>query len=203
MRDRDVAAGLAFALEDLRAWDDAISLIGSNHAETGALPDADFRPDRARYQALEQAGVTRVFTARGEASRVLVGYALFIVSPHPHYPGVVFAMQDVVYVAPAHRGAGAIAFMRFQDDVLREQGAQVVYRHVTVRRDYSRALLAMGYRPEETRFIRDFRGERTYDLDDVLKAVPAPAPAPQHDDCPALAHNEPCDCEVPGREEVA
>lgn len=157
MRDTEAAPSLAFAREDLSVWDEARELIDANHAETGALPGADFAPDRPRYEAIERNGVLRVFTARAAGGR-LAGYALFVLGFHLHYPSVLFAMQDTLFLDALHRrGREGLRFIDWQDAAFRADGVHVVYRHVTVRCDYSRGLARMGYRPEEMRFIRDLR----------------------------------------------
>lgn len=137
-------------------WDEALPLVIANHAETGALPASDFAPKLEVYESLEKAGILRAFTARDAA--VLVGYAVFIVSPtHMHYPGTSWAMQDVLYVAPDHRGSMPLRFLKWQDGELHREGVQLVYRHNTLHRDYARLLLHLGYRAEEVRYFRDLR----------------------------------------------
>ncbi len=140
------------------AWDEALPLVVANHAESGALPAADFGPQKETYDALEKAGIVKVFTAREAA--VLVGYAVFIVSPsHLHYPKTSWAIQDVMYVAPEKRFTFPLRFMLYQDSSLRDDGVDLVYRHNTLHKDYSRLLLHLGYRAEEVRYYRDLRGE--------------------------------------------
>lgn len=142
-----------FLRESIRAaWDEAIPLIRANHAETGALAAEEFSPDRARYEAAERAGLLAVYTAR--LASKLIGYAVFFVGPHLHYPKTSWAIQDVVYVAPAYRGRTAWRFLIWQDGELGRDGVRYVYRHVG-RVDYSKTLEALGYRPEETRYVRD------------------------------------------------
>lgn len=139
-----------------QAWDDALPLIKANHAESGALPAADFDPHRESYEALEKIGILRVFSAREAV--VLVGYAVFIVSPtHMHYPKTCWAMQDVLYVDPSRRGVMPVRFLKWQDGELRSDGVDLIYRHNTLHRDYSRLLLHLGYQAEEMRYFRDLR----------------------------------------------
>lgn len=137
-------------------WDEAIPLVTANHAESGALPSTDFGPKKDTYEALEKAGILKVFTARDAA--VLVGYAVFIVSPtHLHYPNTSWAIQDVLYVDPKSRGTMPLRFMLYQDIELRGDGVDLVYRHNTLHKDYARLLLHLGYRAEEVRYFKDLR----------------------------------------------
>lgn len=160
----------AFSLGRLsELWDEALPLIHENHRETGVLGPAEFAPDRSRYELLEKAGVTIVYQAR--VAGALVGYALFILSlSHLHYAGTSWAMQDVLYVAPAHRGRHGIRFIRWQDAQLAAQGLDLVYRHNCKRKDYGRVLERLGYQPEEVRYVRDLR---------VLRAAVPTAPERQ------------------------
>jgi len=140
------------------AWDEALPLMLANHDETGALPGCDFAPDREKFEKIDELGMIRAFTAR--INGVLVGYAVFIVSPHLHYRDLVWGVQDVVFVLPAHRGRAAIRFLRWQDEELAGEGVDLVYRHVEIKHDYSRTLLRMDYHAEEQRFVRDLRPTR-------------------------------------------
>lgn len=145
---------LRFAQERLAdIWDEALALAKLNHLETGALSHEDFQPNQTRYLALEKDRLLWTFTARTEDNR-LVGYALFLVVPHLHYPSMTWAMQDVLYVHPEFRGVGAVRFMMRQDSALQAAGVHVVYRHVAARHDYSRTLTGIGYVPVETSFLK-------------------------------------------------
>jgi GNAT superfamily N-acetyltransferase len=146
---------LAFAEEKVSdAWDEAVALMRANHEETGAGDGEDFKPNRARYEEFWELGLIRAYTARWEGA--LVGYALFFVTPHLHYPEWLTAQQDVLYVQPSCRGRGAVRFIRWMDDSLKAEGVKLVIRAVSARLDYSRTLERMGYKPLEQVFRRFF-----------------------------------------------
>ena len=145
---------ISFAQEKLEAiWDEVLPLARLNQLETGALSPDDFKPDRERFLAIEKAGIMPVFTARRE-DNLLVGYAVFLVSPHLHYSALVWAMQDVLFVHPEHRGVGAVRFILRQDDALKASGVQVIARYVSARHDYEKTLLGIGYSPIERAYIK-------------------------------------------------
>ena len=136
-------------------WDEALELIQANHEETGAGDGEEFKPDRARYEQFWEINLIRAFTARWEGG--LVGYALFFVTPHLHYPKLLTAQQDVLYVVPKFRGRGALRFIRWMDDELRNEGVKMIIRAVSMKLDYSRLLVGrLGYRPLEKVFWRTF-----------------------------------------------
>lgn len=142
-----------FQIEHIyEAWDEAIDLMDANHKETGSFDQTKFNPSRENYEKIEDVGMLKLFTARD--GETLVGYAIFLVSPHLHYSSMLFAQQDVMFMDKAHRGIGAYRFMNWIDEVLAEMGVEVVIRSVHVRNDYSRALMKIGYEKIETGFMR-------------------------------------------------
>lgn len=143
---------LTYQRESLAStWHEGLDLIRANHAETG-LPDERFDPDDARYFNLEAMNLMKLFTARyGDE---LVGYAVFLVAPHLHYKGVFWAMQDVLYVKPDHRGVGAVRFMEWQDEELAREGVERILRDVAERHDYHRTLERLGYEKVQTGYLR-------------------------------------------------
>lgn len=148
-----VGSDMEFLQEDVRqVWPEAHELLIANHSETGMFQGYDFNPSCEKYGLLEDQGVARLFTARSKS--ILVGYEIFFIFPHLHYPDKVFALQDVLYVDPSHRGVGAVKFILWTDEELHEQGADVILRHVTTKVDYSRVLSRLGYEELETSFVR-------------------------------------------------
>ncbi len=126
-------------------WDDVFELARDHHAEVG-MCDLPFDPQREIYRHLEDAGMLRLFTVR--ADDVLVGYAVFVVTTHPHH-GVLCATQDLLYLQFAHRGTGR-EFIRWCDGRLKDEGVVIVRQFVTERHDYSMALMSQGYQKTET-----------------------------------------------------
>ncbi len=60
-------------------------------------------PNYARYSEMEAKRRLCVVTARFEGE--LVGYACFIVDASLHYSTILWAVSDVIWLAPEHRGA--------------------------------------------------------------------------------------------------
>lgn len=139
-------------------WDEVWPLMRLHHAEVGVLSKDDFAPDRSKLDAMDRAGMVRAFTLRIGAR--LVGYALFLVMSHWHYPGTKWAMQDAMYVLPEHRGLRAIAFMADQDEFLQNDGVDVIVRSVQAKNDYSRTLTRLGYTAMERSYVYDLRQGR-------------------------------------------
>lgn len=137
---------VVFARESLtpELWAEAVPLLVAHWAEVAHYPDIPLSPDVAIYQANEDAGVLRVFTARDYD---LVGYALYLVHTAPQARHSIQAVCDVIYVRPESRGWTGPTFMRWVDAQLAAEGVQVTYHHVPAQHDFSHILERMGYEP--------------------------------------------------------
>jgi L-amino acid N-acyltransferase YncA len=101
--------------------------------------------DRAFYRRLEDAGGIICVTARHDGE--LIGYAVYFVRQHPHYQGVRWAVSDIYWIAPEHRGR-LLGLRLFQvvEDELRKAGVQVMHTTgKTVHPQAKRLLLSMGH----------------------------------------------------------
>lgn len=145
-----------FRQEDLSTWDEAKGLILANIREM-YLPELPCDPRREHYKMMEDNGWVRVFTMRRLPTLQLMGYGLFFVMPHAHFPTMQWAMQDALWVHPGCRGRGAWRFIEDQDRRLDEARADVIYRHVGAV-DYSRLLVEkLGYVAAERAYIKVLR----------------------------------------------
>lgn len=137
-----------FALESLEQVRSSRleELLRAHWHEVAHFPDIALEPDWQAYENAEAAGRLRIFTVRitGE----LVGYAAYLVNRNPHYLSSLQAVQDILFLAPAHRGARIGAHLiRFADTHLKSQGVQVTYHHTKAKRelDMGPLLKRLGY----------------------------------------------------------
>jgi len=146
---------LVFASESIAdTWDEAAPLVRAHQLEVGHLPINDFAPDKERYIAMERAGLVVLYTAR-DAGGKLVGYQVFLVSPHQHYTGILTALQDLIYMAPEHRGIKSIRFIMYADLELGSLGVKMISRHSPAKNHgFGTTLSRMGYSEMETIFTR-------------------------------------------------
>jgi|FLYL01.1.fsa_nt_gi hypothetical protein len=135
-------------------WEEAQELVRANHDETGALPAEFFGPEKAAYEDIERRGVGITFAMRLHGC--LAGYAVFFVLSHLHYPKIVMAYQDVLYVRPRDRGPQVLAFLDYQDRELQALGVHAILRHVKPHRDYSNVLVSLGYGRHEVSYLKVF-----------------------------------------------
>lgn len=103
-----------------------LSALVDEHAAESAMPELGKpAPQRATYYALEKAGV--LFPLAAFDGDRLVGFALPIVAPPPHY-GVPAATLESLFVAAADRKSGAgLDLLAAAKDLARERGARALF----------------------------------------------------------------------------
>jgi len=145
-----------FAEEDIVAsWDEALPLMRAHHVEVGPLPSREFDPSKEGYANLQAAGSLMTFSIRKAGE--LIGYATFYLSKPLHYKTTLFAMQDALYVEPAHRGMTAIRFIYWTDRVLKAEGAKYIVRHTSARMENGSMYVGLGYMPLDSSYILEVR----------------------------------------------
>jgi hypothetical protein len=127
-------------------WE-AKPLLERHWAEVAHFKDIALEPDVELYRKLEESGALRVYTMRKDGE--LTGYAVFMVKTNLHYRQSLQAQQDILYVDPGERLAGAF-FIMYCDEQLRAEGVQAVYHHVKMAIDFGPLLARLGYTPIET-----------------------------------------------------
>lgn len=130
---------------------EAMPLIERHWHEVSHYKDIPLDIDRDGYERADAADMLRLYTMRDARSRMLIGYALYIVGPNFHYRASRQAKQDVLYLAPEHRGLWmGSRLVRFADDAMRAEGVQVCYQHVKLDHPALGSVLRRnGYEPIE------------------------------------------------------
>lgn len=130
MQTFDVRTDVVFAEETFeQSWPDAETLIHLHWKEIASYPDIPLDVDVEAYRRAEAAGLLCILTARVEGA--MIGYVVFVLTPHLHYRTTVYAHQDVLYLHPAHRGRWMGAKMiSLADHLLASKGVHVVTQHV-------------------------------------------------------------------------
>ena len=146
----DVPAFALETLEQVRASRIEVLLRDHWH-EVAHFPDIPLEPDWEAYDQVERAGRLKMFTVR--VGGVLVGYAAYIINHNPHYKSSLQAVQDVIFIAPAHRKARVGAHLiLYADTYFRGQGVQAVYQHSKAKKelDMGPLLKRLGYELVDT-----------------------------------------------------
>jgi GNAT superfamily N-acetyltransferase len=132
-------------------FEEAMPLIVNYRREVDYYQDFQLDPEFAKYAELEKAGVVRAYTAREDGK--LIGFALFFFTPHLHFKSKIFAMHDILYIIPEKRGFGH-RFIKWCDEQLTADGADVIYFFVNGNFNYSPILRRCGYAHADDLYIR-------------------------------------------------
>ncbi len=166
-------------------WAELLPLLQQHWGEVAHFQDIPLDPDRALYRHAEEHGGLRMFTARDhdldEVTRrfvpafdqeiaalapdleirdvvydyPVVGYACYFVRHNAHYVSSLQAVQDVLFLLPAHRGRTALKFIAWCDEQLAADGVQVSYQHIKTALPHGhRALMHLGYEPVDTIYAK-------------------------------------------------
>ena len=91
----------------------------------------DFDPNYEAYGVAQDNGMLYIYTMRDEDE--LVGYNIFFVQTHPHYSSNMFAVNDIVYIAPNYRHkVDTLGFFAYCENSLKELGVDVMTYHMKV-----------------------------------------------------------------------
>lgn len=124
--------GLTFQRERaVDLWEEAMPLFEKHYKEICHYKDLKLNPDVENYNALEEAGAIRCYTARMNGD--LIGYCVWFLKYNPHYRDSLQALQDVLFLLPEYRGTRAgLKLIRYCEDRLREENVQVIYHHIKI-----------------------------------------------------------------------
>lgn len=135
-------------------WGEIPPLLREHYDEIASYPDIPLDPDVDFYCRLEDAGVLRCYTAR-ESLEGLIGYAVFLVGPNPHYRTSLQARCDVVFVTPGQRrGRVGLGLLTHAHASLIAEGVQVIAHHVKrAHPQLGEVLARLGFEPLETNYM--------------------------------------------------
>jgi GNAT superfamily N-acetyltransferase len=94
-----------------------------------------FDPDLERYISMADQGMLRIFTARDNEEHPvqgrLIGYFISVVLRGLHYQQTIMAINDIMYVDPAHRG-GTVGYrlIKLAAEDLKNLGADILTIHM-------------------------------------------------------------------------
>lgn len=129
-------------------------LFNENQKETGWNPDIEIDPMYDVFYQIEANKALKFFTIRTAVGK-LVGYALFILGMDLRVKSKKRADQQMIYVDSKHRGVG-VSFMRYQDQILKENGVDIVWRQMRPSKSSFKAFKKLGYDFKEYVFSKEF-----------------------------------------------
>jgi len=111
--------------------------------------------DKDFYNSIEEAGAFLFFTARKEGR--LIGYATFIIRHNPHYKGVLFGVNDAIFVEKKYRASHVgMELVSRAEEVLKEKiGVEFITYHAKVKHSLTKFMRRMGYDMYEHMYMKE------------------------------------------------
>ena len=136
-------------------FEESLPLLKRHYEEIAQFKDIPLEVDINQYVLLDEAKITRLFTARKNGA--LVGYANYFVRKHPHFNSSVQALSDVLYIDSSYRGFG-MSFLRFCEVELTKEGVEQVYQSVNPEHDFGKLLERCGYVKADIQYSKKLGG---------------------------------------------
>ena len=115
-----------------------------HYAELSVTKTVPLEPDYESYFTLEKLNLSKVITCRKD--NVLIGYIIFIITPHLHYKSCVTAVEDIYYVTKQERkGRVGIRLFQFAEQYLKSIGVHRIMYSTKVHLDNSKLFEYLGY----------------------------------------------------------
>jgi len=137
---------IEYTVEDPATFIDELKgILPEHYDELCVTKDFPLMPDYVAYGKLCVADMLRCIVARADG--VLVGYALFIVSPHLHYSTCKTAFEDIYFLKKEYRlGRTGIRLFQFAETALRADGVNRIIMHTKIHLDNSKLFEYLGYK---------------------------------------------------------
>lgn len=154
-------SNITFQVESVKSVLEEIKPILQLHWEEIALYKNKIvlDPDYDKYVKLDEEGVIRLVTARdGEK---LIGYFISMISPHLHYKQDLYAINDILYLDKAYRGADtAIGMFSFAEEDLKSLGVSVIIISMKVMKPFDALCEALEYTCVERAYSKCIKGDK-------------------------------------------
>jgi len=96
-------------------------------------------PNWDAYEAIEESGHLKIFTARSNG--ILIGYFFVVVSVSLHYKDHLFADNDLIYLHKDYRkGFTGINLIKFAEKCLREDGVSLLKINTKVHKPFDKLM---------------------------------------------------------------
>jgi len=133
---------------------EVIPLLESYRREVDYYTNLKLDPEFDRYEQLEKSNALRAYTARLDGK--LIGFVTFIFFPHLHFKNNIFALHDILYIIPEHRGFG-YKFLKWCNQQLESDGASVILYSVSLNYDYGPLLKRIGFRVSDHVYSKELK----------------------------------------------
>ena len=116
-----------------------------HYEELCVTKEYPWEPNYDVYRFYGENNMLRTITCRVDGE--LVGYIIFLISPHLHYKSCITATEDIYYVKKEYRkGRIGITLFKYAEKVLKERGVQRIVTHTKVHLDVGRLFEYLGFK---------------------------------------------------------
>lgn len=119
--------------------------------------DIKLNPNYDQYIQMQENNGLLLVTVRHEGK--LVGYNINFLHRHPHYKDHIYAVNDIIFLAPAYRhGKIAKELLDTTEEMLKQIGVSVVTLHMKPEHTFKSLAEACGFKQQEyvySKFIGD------------------------------------------------
>ena len=133
---------------------DITPLLESYRREVGYFTNLKLDPGFERYEQLEKLGALRAYTARLDGK--LIGFCLFLFYPYLHFKNDIFALHDILYIMPKHRGFG-YEFLKWCNERLKEDGASIIMYSVSLNFNYGSLLKRLDFKLSDHLYSKEIK----------------------------------------------
>lgn len=132
----------------------AQDLTRHHYLEVEPEPRPPLDIDWQRLLRLEMAGNLLCLAAYdGDA---IVGYAVSVIAPHPHFAGTLMCQNDALFVTSSRRGRGlGRRLIQETHAIAKERGATRILWHAAEGSALSALLASAGYAPKSVNWSRE------------------------------------------------
>jgi GNAT superfamily N-acetyltransferase len=128
----------------LTCLDELKQLYPEHYEELSVTKTYNLDPDYEVYQKLADAGILKLVTARNDNE--LIGYIMFIITPHLHYKTCITAAEDIYFLKKEYRkGRIGIRLFQFAEQYLKNINVNRIIYGTKIHLDNSKLFEYLGY----------------------------------------------------------
>jgi len=112
-------------------------------------------PDFNKYIELDNLGMLHVVTARREQDLKLIGYFISVIMPPLHHKDHLFAVSDIIYIAPEYRGKLlGLKLIKYTEKKLKEKGVSVLNITMKTHASFEKILERIDFNKQEITYTK-------------------------------------------------
>jgi hypothetical protein len=124
--------------------DELKQIYPEHYDELTVTKSVPLEPNYDAYNKLSELGILKLITCRKDSE--LIGYIMFIITPHLHYKSCITAVEDIYFLKKQYRqGRTGIRLFQFAETYLKSLNVNRVIYGTKVHLDNSKLFEYLGY----------------------------------------------------------